>query len=355
MRVCQVAPLYESVPPKRYGGTERIISYLTEGLVERGHEVVLCASGDSSTRASLCAPCPEPMRALGPASETRHLILMEQVFEMAPDFDIIHFHTGFIHFPLVKRVPVAHVTTVHGRLDMPELPTMFRYFPEVPLVSISESQREPLPWLNWQKTVYHGLPVNRYRLHEEAGSYLAFLGRICAEKRLDRAIRIAARTGRMLKVAAKVDPADENYFKTEIEHLLDSPHVEYLGEVDDREKEDFLGNAYALVFPIDWPEPFGLAMIESFACGTPVIAYRCGSVPEVVEDGISGYIVENEDEAVAAVEKAAKLSRKGCRLYFEERFSADRMVEDYLEMYEKLISRPVAGTDAYPAVSTGMA
>jgi glycosyltransferase involved in cell wall biosynthesis len=338
MHIAQVSPLYESVPPKRYGGTERVVSYLTEELVRQGHEVTLFASGDSVTSAQLVAGSPQALRTdprcIDPLAH--HFRMLDEVFVRADAFDIIHYHIDYLHFPFTKRQQLPAITTMHGRLDLPDLVPLFRTYSAMPVVSISASQRQPLPWLNWQGTVHHGLPTDLYRPSESPGRYLAFLGRISPEKRADRAIAIARRTGIPLKLAAKVDRADEQYFRQTIAPLLTDPLVEFVGEIGDADKEEFLGNAVALLFPVDWPEPFGLVMIEAMACGTPVIAYRCGSVPEVIEDGVSGFVVDNDDAAVAAVQRARALGRRSCRQAFEDRFSAARMARDYLELYEQI-------------------
>ena len=340
MRIAQVSPLYESVPPKYYGGTERVVSYLTEELVRQGHEVTLFASGDSVTSARLVAPCDRSLRLDKSCQDcmAHHILMVEQVFKDADRFDIAHFHIDYIHFPTVRRFKIPHVSTLHGRLDIPDLVGLYREFREMPLVSISQNQRKPLPWVNWQETVYHGLPEDLYALREEQGKYLAFLGRISPEKRLDRAIRIARRAGIELKIAAKVDPVNLDYFNDVVKPLLGDPLVEYIGEIGEGEKEDFLGNAYALLFPIDWPEPFGLVMIEAMACGTPVIAYSAGSVPEIIDDGVTGFLVSGIDEAVAAIERVPLLSRKRCRQVFEERFSVTRQANDYLKLYRRLVN-----------------
>ena len=341
MRIAQVAPLYESVPPKYYGGTERVVSYLTEELVRQGHEVTLFASGDSETNARLVPACRRSLRLdkCYQGQMAHHFVMLERVFQRAGEFDIIHFHVDYLHFPLSRREPVTHVTTLHGRLDIPDLVPLYQEFREMPVISISNSQREPLPWANWQATVYHGLPRDIYRFHPEPGSYLAFLGRISPEKRVDRAIEIAKQVGMPLKIAAKVDQVDKNYFESVISPLLRDSPVEFVGEIGDVEKDEFLGNAYALLFPIDWPEPFGLVMIEAMACGTPVVAYRGGAVPELVEPGQTGFIVENLEDAVAAVRRVAELSRKQCREAFEKRFTATRMAHDYVQQFERLIAR----------------
>jgi glycosyltransferase involved in cell wall biosynthesis len=338
MRIAQVAPLYESVPPKTYGGTERIVSYLTEELVAQGHEVTLFATGDSQTRARLVAPCAEALRSVGCVDALpHHFAMLEEVYRRAAEFDIVHFHTDYLHFATTRRVRLPNVTTLHGRLDMPELGPLYDEFAELPLVSISKSQRQPLPDANWAATIHHGLPTN---LHHRGpgGDYLAFVGRISPEKRVDRAIEIAERAGLRIKIAAKIDRADRAYHKMMIEHLFDKPHVEFLGELDEVSKGELLRNARALVFPIDWPEPFGLVMIEAMACGTPVIAFRAGSTPEVVDDGVTGFVVESIPEAVRAVARLDQLSRSAVRRTFEQRFSAARMAGDYVDIYEQLAS-----------------
>jgi glycosyltransferase involved in cell wall biosynthesis len=342
MRIAQVAPLFESVPPRLYGGTERVVSYLTDESVRQGHEVTLFASGDSITLAELRPVCPRALRLEGKkiADPVAHLVrMLEMVAQEARDFDIIHFHVDYLHFPVTRRLKVPTVSTLHGRLDIPDVHPLFREFDEMPLVSISDAQRKPMAWANWIATVLHGLPENLYALHEKPGKYLAFLGRICPEKRVDRAIEIAKQMDMPLKIAAKVDPADRDYFETRVRKLLKNPLVEYLGEIGEREKSDFLGNAYALLFPIDWPEPFGLVMIEAMACGTPVIAFRRGSVPEIIEDGITGFVVENVNEAVQAIKRAQSFDRRICRRMFEERFSVRRMCSDYVSVYEQICNQ----------------
>lgn len=345
MRIAQVAPLYESVPPKYYGGTERVVSYLTEELLRYGHEVTLFASGDSVTKAQLVAPCRRSLRLDRHCQDqlAHHILLLERVFREKEDFDIIHFHIDYLHFPLSRRHRIPHLTTLHGRLDIPDLIPLYQEFREMPVVSVSYAQREPLPWLNWQATVYHGLPEDLYTFREEPGRYLAFLGRISPEKRADRAIEIARRTGTEIKLAAKVDAVDREYFEDVVRPLLQDSGAEYLGEIGEGEKDEFLGNASALLFPIDWPEPFGLAMIEAMACGTPIIAYRQGSVPEVIEEGVTGIIVQGLEEAVRAVKQVPTLSRKRIRQAFEERFTASRMARDYLEIYERILMGKRAG------------
>ncbi|MGX2041404.1 glycosyltransferase family 4 protein [Methylocaldum sp. MU1018] len=340
MRIAQVAPLYESVPPKLYGGTERIVHYLTEELVGAGHEVTLFASADSETSATLEPIVSKALRldrnVIDPLLP--HLLMMDQVRKTADEFDVIHFHTGCLHFPVFRECSTPHVTTLHGRLDIRELSHLLKAFPDTPLVSISDYQRKPVAWANWTATVYHGLPEELYTFRAEPGAYLAFLGRISPEKRVDRAIEIAICAGMPLKIAAKVDKADREYFE-QIKSLLDHPLVEFVGEVDEREKNELLGHAYALLFPIDWPEPFGLVMIEAMACGTPVIAFRNGSVPEVMRNARTGFIVEDVRQAVAAVERVGELNRADCRREFEYRFSARRMASDYIRIYRQLCQK----------------
>ena len=346
MRIAQVAPLIESVPPKHYGGTERIVSYLTEELVRAGHDVTLFASGDSVTNARLIASCERSLRKNERCKDpvAREVLLVDHVIEYFNEFDLIHFHTGYLHFPVCRYLPVPHVTTLHGRLDLPDLVPVFNRFRNEPLISISNAQRQPLPWANWQGTIYHGLPKDLLVFQPNQGDYLAFLGRVSPEKRVDRAIEIAKRVSMPLKIAAKVDRADRRYFKRDIEPLLTQSHVEWVGEISDQQKNEFLGKAYALLFPIDWPEPFGLVMIESMACGTPIIAYDCGSVPEVMEDGVTGFIVRDLDEAVKGVNRIRDLSRSRCREVFEKRFAAERMATDYVDVYKRLIDSDVEGT-----------
>jgi glycosyltransferase involved in cell wall biosynthesis len=339
MRIAQVAPLFESVPPKYYGGTERVVSYLTEELVRQGHEVTLFASGDSVTKAHLVAACRRSLRLDKHCIDqlSHQVLMLEHVFQRAAEFDIVHFHVDYLHFPLTRREQLTHVTTLHGRLDIPDLVPLYHEFRDIPVVSISNAQRVPLPWANWQATVYHGLPADLYRFRAQPGSYLAFLGRISPEKRVDRAIKIARQVQIPLKIAAKVDPVDKDYFESVIDPLLRGPLVEFVGEIGKGEKEDFLGNAYALLFPIDWPEPFGLVMIEAMACGTPVIAYRSGAVPEIMKEGHTGFIVKGLKDAVEAVRRVPELSRKRCREVFDRRFTAARMAHDYVQVYERLI------------------
>jgi len=340
MRIAQVAPLYESVPPKLYGGTERVVSYLTEELVRMGHEVTLFASGDSRTQARLVAGCPRALWRDPGCKETlpQHVKLMELVFADVSRFDLIHFHSDYVHLPLLRRLQVPSLTTVHGRVDIPEVRTLFEEYADIPLASISDSQRRPIPNANWQGTVHHGLPRDLHPFCGKSEGYLAFLGRISPEKRLDRAIEIARRTGRRLKIAAKLYAEEDDYYRETIEPLLlqSRDFIEFVGEVGGREKDEFLGKADALLFPIDWPEPFGLVMIEALASGTPVIAWREGSVPEIVEDGATGFVVDNIDEAVAAVNRLEWLDRHDCRRAFENRFDAARMAEEYVAIYRRL-------------------
>jgi glycosyltransferase involved in cell wall biosynthesis len=340
MRIAQVAPLYESVPPRLYGGTERVVSYLTEELVRLGHEVTLFASGDSDTSAKLVAACPRALWRDAGCRETlpHHVRLLELVFRDVSRFDVLHFHCDYLHFPLLRRHPCPGVTTLHGRLHVPDLRALFEEYAEAPLVSISDDQRRPLPGANWQATVYHGLPRDLHTYRDRPGDYLAFLGRLSPEKRVDRAIDIARRAGMRLKIAAKIYPEERAYFQETVEPLLRAsrPWVEFLGEVGGRDKDELLGNARALLFPIDWPEPFGLVMIEALACGTPVVAWRQGSVPEVIADGVTGFVVDGVEEAVRAVGRVGGLSRRDCRLAFEERFDAARMAQGYLAVYRRL-------------------
>jgi glycosyltransferase involved in cell wall biosynthesis len=355
MRIAQVAPLYESVPPKLYGGTERVVSSLTEELVRRGHEVTLFASGDSITSARLVPCCPESLR-LDPDCKdelAHHILMLEQVYAQKDNFDIIHFHIDYLHFPMSRCQGVVNLTTLHGRLDLPDLQPLYREFDDMPVVSISDAQRAPLPWINWQGTVYHGYAKDRYQFHPKGGEYLAFLGRVSPEKGLDEAIHIAKAAGKKLKIAAKVDKADKEYFETTIRPHLDHPLIEFIGEVGYPEKNDFLGNAAAVLFPINWPEPFGLVMIEAMASGTPVIAYPRGSVPEIMRHGISGFVVEDVEGAARAVADVGKIDRAQCRKYFESRFTDVRMTDDYLAIYERLVGRQPEPLPVDDGVSVG--
>jgi glycosyltransferase involved in cell wall biosynthesis len=345
MRIAQIAPLHEAVPPKLYGGTERVVSFLTEELVALGHDVTLFASGDSQTKAKLHAVWPRALRLDTSIRDpiAPHMLLMEAVRRQADDFDILHFHMDYWPFSLFSRQDTPFVTTMHGRLDLPELTPVFETFSDIPVISISDSQRAPLPAANYVATVLHGLPSNLLTPQPGPHDYLAFLGRIAPEKRPDRAIRIARAAGIPLRIAAKVDRADQEYFTNMIEPMLAGGGVEMVGEIGDSEKPAFLSGACGLLMPIDWPEPFGLVMIEAMACGTPVIAFNRGSVPEIVENGLTGFIVEDETSAVAAVRRLPTLSREKVRARFEARFTARRMAEDYLSIYRRLgaIERPV--------------
>jgi glycosyltransferase involved in cell wall biosynthesis len=336
MKIAQIAPLYESVPPKLYGGTERVVSYLTEELVRLGHDVTLFASGDSVTAAHLESGCAKALRLTRTCKDplAHHTVMLDKVLSMAEEFDVLHFHTDYTHFPATRNLQLPALTTLHGRLDMPDLLPLYQQFDRQPLVSISQAQRQPLGRVNWIGNVYHGLPRNLYRPQLNPGQYLAFLGRISPEKRPDRAIRIAVKAKMPLKIAAKIDDVDRQYFETEIEPLLREPGVEYLGEINETQKGAFLGNAYAYLFPIDWPEPFGLTMIESMACGTPTIAFRCGSVPEIIDEWVTGFIVNSEEEAVTALQRVATLNRAKCRATFDRRFTSCRMAKNYLTIYE---------------------
>jgi glycosyltransferase involved in cell wall biosynthesis len=339
MKIAQIAPLTESVPPKFYGGTERVVSYLTEALVELGHDVTLFASGDSQTSAKLVPVWPAALRLDHDLRDrvAPHINMMEAVRRRADQFDVLHFHLDYYSFSLFARQATPFVTTLHGRLDLPEHQLVFDTFNQAPVISISKSQRQPLPQANWQATIYHGIPENLYRPQPIEPEYLAFLGRISPEKRLDVAIRIAQHSDLPLKIAAKVDATDRAYFDSQIRPLLKLPHVEFIGEIADEQKADFLSRAHALLFPIDWPEPFGLSMIEAMACGTPVIAYNRGSVVEIVDHGITGLIVEDEIGALAAVKRITTLSRQKVRARFEERFTSKRMAQQYVDTYQAMI------------------
>ena len=338
MRIAQITPLCESVPPRLYGGTERIVAYLSDALVELGHEVTLFASADARTRAELVAVRDQAIR-LDPnphkSELAAHLSMLQEVRRRADEFDVLHFHVDMLHFPMFEDCAGRTLTTLHGRLDLKDVGEVYRRWPRYPLVSISQNQRRPLHFAHWAGTVPHGLPKDLHRPHPRpSGGYLAFLGRMSPEKRPDRAIAIARASGMPLKIAAKVDLADRAYFHQEIQPLLDDPLVEFIGEIGESDKEDFLGNAAALLFPIDWPEPFGLVMIEAMACSTPVIAWNCGAVPEVIEHGLSGFIVESEQEAVDAVRRLGEIDRRQVRGCFERRFSAQIMASNYTALYE---------------------
>ena len=340
MRIAEVAPLYESVPPKLYGGTERVVSYLTEELVKQGHDVTLFASGDSVTKAELVSNVEKSLRLFGKCQDhlSYHVIQLQEIADKAHEFDIIHFHNDYIHFPVTNYFNVPFVTTLHGRLDLPELQYIYNRFPEQPVISISDNQRKPLPQANWKGTVYHGLPSDLLNLQDKTGNYFAFLGRISPEKGVDKAIEIAKRAGIKIKIAAKVDEADKEYFKNDIGKLLDDPLVEFIGEINEDQKQGFLENALALLFPINWPEPFGMVMIEAMACGTPVIAFNYGSVPEVIDNGKSGFIVNSVDEAVKKTDHLHLLPRKQIRECFEQRFTVQRMADDYLNIFNSMVN-----------------
>ena len=342
MRIAQVSPLYERVPPIAYGGTERVVSYLTEALVDLGHEVTLYASGDSATAARLVTVVPHSLRTdrRRPDWLIWHTLMLDRVFADAGRYDVIHFHVDVLQHPLARRCACPSVTTLHGRLDLPDLVPLYRHFADAPLVSISNSQRKPLAFANWRATVHHGLPPDLYTFHPGPGDYFAFVGRISPEKRVDRAIEIALACGVPLRIAAKVDAADRDYFALHIKPLLDHPLVEFVGEIDEQRKNDFIGNARALLFPIDWPEPFGLVMIEAFACGTPVISYPGGSVAEVMQHGVTGFVVSDQQEAIEAASQVQLIDRRRCRAVFEERFTAPTMARRYLEVYRGLREGP---------------
>jgi glycosyltransferase involved in cell wall biosynthesis len=345
MKIAQVAPLIESVPPRFYGGTERIVSYLTEELVRLGHDVTLFASGDSITGAELDPCCTRALR-LDPSVRDiipHFMLMIDKVRERADEFDILHFHIDLFHFPLFRSLASRTLTTLHGRQDLGDLKPFYSQFGEMPLVSISNDQRKPLPHANFVATIHHGIPAELHRPSFEEGSYLAFLGRISPEKRPDRAIRIARAAGIPLKIAAKVDKADEDYFRNDILPLLDGPGVEFIGEINEREKTKFLGEAAAVLFPVDWPEPFGLVMIEAMACGTPVLAFRGGSVPEVIDVGVTGNVVETEEEAIAALPAILAYDRRAVRQRFEQRFTATRMAKDYVSTYRQLLKMSTSG------------
>jgi glycosyltransferase involved in cell wall biosynthesis len=354
MKIAQISPLVESVPPRLYGGTERIVSYLTEALVGLGHEVTLFASGDSMTTANLVPCVPKALR-LDPNVRDPipyYMLMLDRVRQRVDDFDILHFHIDQLHFPLFRPIAGRTVTTLHGRQDMPDLLPLYVGFDDMPLVSISDAQRLPVPNANFAATVYHGLPATLRPLPPPPARryYVAFLGRISPEKRPDRAIAIARALGIPLKIAAKVDRADEVYFRTKIEPLLEGPGVEFIGEINEHQKAKFLGDAQALLFPVDWPEPFGLSMIEAMACGTPVLGFRCGSVPEIIDDGLTGAIVDTMEQAILALPRVIALDRGKVRARFEQRFSATRMAKDYVNVYRALLasSRSAGAGESVP-------
>jgi len=341
MKIAQVAPLYESVPPKLYGGTERVVYYLTEELIKLGHEVSLFASGDSKTSGTLITDIPEALRLKEGGCEDMmapHVAQLQSVLERANEFDIIHFHNDYLHFPITNNLKIPHVTTLHGKLTIAELQLIYNKFPHQPVVSISDSQRKPMPQANFVATVYHGLPEDLFSGGNSEEGYLAFLGRISPEKGCDRAIEIAIATNTPIKIAAKIDKADQHYFEEKIKTLFGHPLVTYIGEINEQQKGEFLGKAKALLFPIDWNEPFGIVMIEAMACGTPVIAWNMGSVPEIIENGKSGFIVNSIEESINALDKLSYVKRESVRKAFEERFTAKRMAADYLKVYEDIIA-----------------
>ena len=338
MHIAQIAPLTEAIPPKLYGGTERVVSWLTEELIGLGHEVTLFASGDSVTSARLEAAWPRALRLDGSVRDPNalHMMMLEKVYQRADEFDFLHFHLDYYPWSLFSRQATPFLTTLHGRLDLPEHQPLFDEFSAMPVVSISNSQRRPLPQANWIRTVHHGLPINLLQPKPVKPSYFAFLGRIAPEKGIDRAIRIAGHCGVKLKVAAKVDRADQDYYDEKIAPMMKSNNVEFIGEINDKEKSGFLSGARALLVPIDWPEPFGLVMIEAMACGTPVIAFNRGSVPEIIDDGVTGFVVEDINGAIGAVDRLGQLSREKIRRRFEECFTARRMAQDYLAAYRSM-------------------
>ncbi|MGN6569057.1 MAG: glycosyltransferase family 4 protein [Flavipsychrobacter sp.] len=341
MKIAQVPPLYEAVPPKLYGGTERVVSYLTEELIKQGHEVTLFGTEDSITNATLFPVIPTAIRLNSDCRDAIawHVYQLQLVLDNAKQFDIIHFHNDYLHYPISRSANYVHVTTLHGRLDLPDLEPIYTTFTDVPLVSISDYQRKPYPDINWAKTIYHGLPLNLYKQGNGNGNYFAFLGRISPEKRPDRAIEIAIKSGIPLKIAAKIDSADMQYYEQVIKPLLEHPLIEFIGEIGEDKKGQFLGDALAMLFPIDWPEPFGMVMIEAMANGTPVIAFNCGSVAEIIDNEETGYIVNSIDEALQAVQKLSSFNRKLCRRTFEKRFSADIMAKSYVDLYKELIDQ----------------
>lgn len=356
MKIAQVTPLYEAVPPRLYGGTERVVAHLTEALVDLGHDVTLFASADAQTRARQ-VPVRDQALRLDPAplksDLAAHMTMLSEVLDRADEFDIIHFHTDMIHFPFFRRCAGKTVTTLHGRLDMKDLPEVYDRWSDFGLVSISDDQRRPLPRANWKATVHHGMPGEIYRFAPKSEGYLAFLGRISPEKRPDRAIEIATLLNKPLKIAAKVDAADKIYWETVIKPMVDgNPLIEFVGEIGDHQKSAFLGGADALLFPIDWPEPFGLVMIEAMACGTPVVAFRCGSTPEVIEDGETGFLVDTLEQAVAAAGRAHLLDRQAIRAHFDLRFSATAMARRYLDVYGDILARVPFAEAPMPEIVT---
>ena len=339
LRIAQVAPLFESVPPKLYGGTERVVSFLTEELVQQGHDVTLFASGDSITSAKLIPVSENSLRldknCVDPLAH--HIVMLQLIQDNVNEFDVIHYHIDYLHFPFSRLRPTPHITTLHGRLNIDDLKNVYKLFPDMPVVSISKSQRAPFPHINWIGNVYHGIPKDFYKPSFNDGKYLAFLGRISPEKGVDKAIEIATKSGIPIKIAAKIDKNDEVYFDANIKHLLQHPLVEFVGEINDDLKNEFLKNAIALLFPINWPEPFGLVMIEAMACATPVIAFRNGSVPEIITHETDGFVVDNIEQAVEAVNNISRISRHNCRKSFEQRFTSEVMTIEYVKIYEQVI------------------
>jgi glycosyltransferase involved in cell wall biosynthesis len=356
MKIAQIAPLMESVPPRLYGGTERIVSYLTDELVREGHEVTLFASGDSVSTANLVRCVPVALRLDANVRDPipYYMLMLDRVRELADKFDILHFHIDQFHFPLFR--PIAHrtVTTLHGRQDLHDLKPLYVGFSDMPLVSISNAQRKPIPNANFVATVHHGIPIHLPKPTYGRGEYVAFLGRISPEKRPDRAIRIAQALGIPIKIAAKIDKVDEAYFRATIAPLFNQPGVEYVGEIDERAKSAFLGGASALLFPIDWPEPFGLSMIEAMACGTPVLAFRCGAVSEIVDPGVTGLVVDTMDEAIRMLPQVLALDRRAVRQRFQQRFSATRMAKDYVQVYRSLLKRPLLTEGSAPRLEPSL-
>ncbi len=339
LKIAQVAPLYESVPPKLYGGTERVVSFLTEELVAQGHDVTLFASGDSKTTARLIPIGNESLRLNKNCQDqlVHHVGMLQRVIDESHQFDIIHFHIDYLHFPLSRLLRLPHVTTLHGRLNIPDLRPFYDLYKDMPVISISHAQRRPLPDVRWVANVYHGITTDLFQPRYSQGKYLAFLGRVSPEKGLNRAIDIAVASGLPLKIAAKIDVSDRDFFERQIRKRLSHPLIEFIGEISESQKNEFLGNAIALLFPIDWEEPFGLVLIEALACGTPVVAWNRGSVPELIRSGRTGYIVKSEYEAVQAIHAIGAIDRKACRRTFEEQFTASRMASDYVAAYNRIL------------------
>ncbi len=355
MKIAQVAPLWESVPPVLYGGTERVVSFITEELVRQGHEVTLFASGDSTTNARLIPMCGEALRPSKVVMnyEAPLTAMIEKVFGSAAEFDLIHSHLEFIPFPLARRCRTPVLTTLHARLDQPELIPVFRKFADLPLVSVSDAQRDPIPWANWQATIHPGVPTSLYAPRDNHGQYLLFLGRVAPEKGLERAIELARRVEMPIRIGAKIDTQHLEYYKSVIEPLLEHPLVEFVGEVTDIEKDDLLGEAYALLAPYAWPEPFGLALIEALACGTPVIGSRCGAIPEIVDHGVTGFLCDTLEEMTHSVKHVSLLERTRCRQAFDQRFTSERMAQEYLTVYRHVLGIPDKGPQASSDLASG--